>query len=145
MLRRRRGISLLEVILGFTILVTAFLALLEVFPMANQAVHRGKDQLVATQLAQGYLDEMRSRNFDAMGDLTALVQMPFVVNDGSSSQQFNVMVQVLPEPAGTPLLESASATLRVQVEWRQRGQGEAQDANGALRMLRLESTRVREL
>lgn len=145
MKRNARGISLLEVLVGLSILAVAFLALLEIFPMANMAVHRGKDQLVATQLAQGFMDEMRSRSYDAMASMNVNASIPYVVNSGNGTQSYEVMLQVLPEPAGTPLNQSDSALVRVHVQWRQRGQGPEKDAQGALRVVVLESTRSREL
>lgn len=139
---QKRGFSLIEVLIAMVVLAVAFLALIQIFPSAYLTVYRSKDQLVAVQLAQCYMDETRALPYAQMAS-SAQYDIPVesVMNDVTTSVTYHVVVDVSPaSPAGVPLADSDLARIRVLVQWPQKS------ASGfvLLRSVRAESSRLRD-
>lgn len=149
MLRRKnRAFSLIEVLMAITVLAVTFLALIQVFPSAYLTVYRSKDQLVALQLAQSYMDETRAMPYTAMPEKTQSFNVPVesIMNDVSSTVTFNVQVQAtgFKVPEGkTPVAldDSDMAQIRVVVGWNQK----SSSGYTLQRSVRAESTRLRDI
>lgn len=139
---RNRGFSLIEVLMAMVVLAVAFLALIQIFPSAYLTVYRSKDQLVAVQLAQCFMDETRAGPYALMA-ASAQYDIPVesVMNDVTTSVTYHVVVDVSPvSPAGSTLPNSDLARIRVSVQWPQKS------ASGfvLLRSVRAESSRLRD-
>lgn len=61
--RDRRGISILEVLIGLAVFATAFLMCLGVFPTAARAVTQARSQAQATRLAEAELERLMGLPF----------------------------------------------------------------------------------
>lgn len=58
MRQRRRGISILEVLIGLAVFATAFLMCLGVFPTAARAVTQARSQAQATRIAEAEMERL---------------------------------------------------------------------------------------
>ena len=129
------GFSLIELLFAVAILATGFLLVLGMFPTSFRGVHQGKHNLIATQLAQAYMDQERSKSFSAMATGTYSDKYTVVVNGVPSTSFYTTTVNVRPSPAGT----ANKATILVQTQWIQ------QEVTGSsvARNITVESTRTR--
>ncbi|MBI3928496.1 MAG: hypothetical protein HY319_23340 [Armatimonadetes bacterium] len=105
----RRGISLIETLIGISILLLAVVLMMSLLPSSWLAVHRGEQRLVAANLAQSLLEEQRSVPFEEL-DSGALPRVT------TAHQVFEPLLEVEPVP-GKPRLK----LVRVRVRWEARG------------------------
>lgn len=132
---RRSGFSLIELLFAVAILASGFLLVLGMFPTSFRGVHQGKHHLVASQLAQAYMDQERSKVFNQMATGTYTNRYTVVVNGAPSSAIYTTTVNVRPSPAGAV----NKATILVQTQWIQT----EVTGSSVARNITVESTRTR--
>lgn len=133
------GFSLLEIIIGFGLLATGLLTMVEMFPVARQAAERGRNELIATHLAQAYLAREVSSDFLAMANGQYHKTEELMIDGLKVSQGYEISVNVTPSQAAG-LSASGSAVIGVQVQWREQSFGH--QANYGY--VRLETVRARQ-
>lgn len=107
---RRRGLSLLELMIALAVFAVAFLMLLSVFPTAARAVRQGEDRMVATFLADRRLEELRAADFDLLTPSFQGVDVESINAGVSSAMNYTVQTNVTE-------LEPDLKRLRVVVSW----------------------------
>lgn len=132
-LARQRGINLIEVLIAFVVLAVAFLGLIEVFPSAYMASTQAKDMMIATQLAQTYLDEEMAMDFDDLANRTLSEEMANTSQGAATKSVYDVTVQI--DPPVTPTVNKVRITVFVTYQTR----------GGIPRPVRLESSRTRTI
>ena len=125
------GFSLAELLIGLTVLSTGFLFTLSVFPASLNAVHQGRERLVATQLAHGALDSQRCRPYTLMTSASNVTIHKSLANNQETTISYVTTIAV--SPANLPT--SSKAVITVQVSWIQ---------GGIVRYVRMCETRVKE-
>ena len=132
---RRAGFSLVELLLAVAILASAFLLVMGMFPLSFRGVHQGKHYVIASKLAESYMDVERTKSFPTMANNTYTDTVPVVVNGVQSAATYTTVVTVQPNPAGT----ASKAVITVQTQWVQ----EEVTGSTTARSIILESTRAR--
>lgn len=117
--RRRKGFSLIELLLGLTIFTTAFLFILGIFPSAMKAMHQGRQILLATHVAQREMEAFlgQYRTFSSLTDGThtpteATPSLISLVNGNTEVMSFTTSI----------IVSSVNADLkdvRCQVTWQE--------------------------
>lgn len=74
MRQRRRGISILEVLIGLAVFSTAFLMCLGIFPTAARAVTQARSQAQATRIAEAEMERLMSLPYADLANSLATVQ-----------------------------------------------------------------------
>lgn len=132
---RGPGFSLVELLLAIVVLASAFMAIMGMFPISFRSIHQGKHHVVASQLAQTYMDLERCKPFTTMATGTYTDRMTVVVNGQTSTTTYTTVVTVRPSPIGT----ANKAVILVQTQW---VQAEVSGTSTA-RSVTIESTRTR--
>lgn len=92
---RPRGVSMLEVLVGLAVFVTAFLMCLGVFPTAAKAVAQARAQAQATRLAEAELERLASLPFDdVISGLRTVSGGAVTVAGRSVPQEFSIQTTV---------------------------------------------------
>ncbi len=139
--RNLQGLSLIELLIAFSILATGILFVIGTFPAGYAAVGKGRAMLMATQLAQAYMDEELGKAYDSMTlNQDLVVERSLTVLGNSIPTPFNVSVSVVPDSA--TLQNSTKATIRVVVSWNQ--PAAVPGGTPTVRYVRLETTRLRD-
>lgn len=125
------GFSLAELLIGLTVLSTGFLFTLSVFPASLNAVHHGRERLVATQLAHGALDSQRCRPFTQMAAASNVTIHRSLANNQETTISYVTTITVSP----SNLAASGKARIVAQVSWVQGDQ---------MRYVRVCETRAKE-
>lgn len=110
---RRRGLSLLELMIALAVFAVAFLMLLAVFPTAARAVRQGEDRMVATFLAERRLEELRAADFDTLVD--AFEEVPVDSSNAGIANLVTYTVQT--DVENVPGFEPDLKSVRVVVSW----------------------------
>lgn len=64
---RKRGFSLIELLIGLSIFATAFLMILGIFPSSMRALHQGRQIMLATHYAQFQMETfMAGKSFSSL-------------------------------------------------------------------------------
>lgn len=126
-----QGFSLAELLIGLTVLSTGFLFTLGVFPASLNAVHHGRERLVATQLAHGALESQRCRPFTQMVNTSNVVMHRSLANNQETTIAYVTTIAVSP----ANLTNATKATVTAQVSWVQ---------GTATRYVRVTETRAKE-
>lgn len=66
-----RGFTLLEMLLALVLLAVGTIALVELLQKANQGIGGGENVLIATQLAQSRMEELRNTAYSSLSDESA--------------------------------------------------------------------------
>lgn len=85
-MKQNRGLSLLEVVIGLSLLGGAVLVAMGLFPTAYSSLVQARETSVATQFARGLLDRCRSHAFHS---LQSIPETPMTVKatvDGQAVQ-----------------------------------------------------------
>jgi prepilin-type N-terminal cleavage/methylation domain-containing protein len=113
---RRKGFSLIELLLGLTIFSTAFIMILAVFPTSVKAMHQGRQVLLATHIAQGQMETfLNGKTFATLADGSYTPTTPSMismVNGQTEVMSFTTQIVV----------STVSANLkdvRCQVTWQE--------------------------
>lgn len=69
-MRRRRGLTVVEVLVAVALFASAIVVLLAVFPMSTRAARQSQAQLVATHLVQRELEICRTTSYDQLQSRT---------------------------------------------------------------------------
>lgn len=128
-----RGLGLLEVVVALGLLAAGMLAMVDLFPVAYEVADRGRDELLATHVAQSYLDTECSKDFYTMAD--GQYTDTHVLNlDGSPiPHTFDTFLTVTP-------LGADKVKVTAQVQWRKKSLIQGDN----LRYLQMETIRTRE-
>lgn len=110
---RRRGLSLLELMVALAVFAVAFLMLLAVFPTAARAVRQGEDRMVATFLAERRLEELRAADFDTVVD--GFAEVPVESSNAGVANLVTYTVQTDVENVAG--FEPDLKSVRVVVSW----------------------------
>ncbi len=132
---RAPGFSLVELLMAVAILASAFLLVMGMFPISFRGIHQGKHQVIASQLAQAYMDRERTRPFTSMTNGTYTDRISVVVNGVMSATTYTTTVTVRPSPVAT----ANKAVLMVQTQWVQ----EEVTGSSQARSVTIESSRTR--
>lgn len=126
-------------VVGFGLLVTGLLTMVEMFPVARETADHGRDELVATHLAQAYLDQQMSHSYYAMQGGVYSDTQTVTLHGEEIDQTYETTVLVLPDGTND-LSASDKATVTVSVQWRARSfSGQTRYRN-----VQVETVRVRE-
>ncbi len=108
----RRGMSLIEMLLGLFIFTTAFLMIMGVFPTSVRSVKEGRTVLLATHIAQQKMEALASgyAGLTVPSTATSTQSLVSVVNGQTEVLTFNCSVIV--SDGGTDL-----KNVRCQVSW----------------------------
>ena len=68
---KRCGFTLLEMLLALVLLAVGTVALTELLQKANQGIGGGENVLIATQLAQSRMEELRNTAYSSLSDESA--------------------------------------------------------------------------
>lgn len=63
---RRSGLSLVEILIAMTVFISAFLALLSVFPLALASIRQARETNMATFLAEQAIESIRGANYSTI-------------------------------------------------------------------------------
>lgn len=132
---RAPGFSLVELLMAVAILASAFLLVMGMFPISFRGIHQGKHQVIASQLAQAYMDRERTRPFTSMTNGTYTDRISVVVNGVMSTTTYTTTVTIRPSPVAT----ANKAVLMVQTQWVQ----EEVTGSSQARSVTIESSRTR--
>lgn len=66
-LKFKPGITIVEVIMAIAILVIGIVAIVSIFPTGMKLTKEGENLTIATQQAQGQMEELNGSNYDALG------------------------------------------------------------------------------
>ena len=107
MIRRPCGLSLVETVFSFTILVLVILFSMSLAPSSLLTLARSHHQIQAATLAQSHLDQQRTRLWDSLSSGTL---SPYTLDDG---------LVLNPELEVEPINPRAKR-VRVTVRWKER-------------------------
>lgn len=102
-----RAMTLVETVVGMTLLLLVFVVGINLIPSAWKAMGSGEQRVYAVTLAQSILEQKRSENFDSL----ASGYLPDVDNNGN---KYRVYLDV---DSSKPRLKRLSVTL----DWQARG------------------------
>lgn len=104
----QKGMSLLEVMVSFSILVLVFIALVRTFPMAIAINKTAENATRASYLAQIKAEELNALGYDAIAAGT--IEAKHRLSNDSTSYLFNFQRQTVVENVDGNLAASGSAT-----------------------------------
>lgn len=130
------GFSLIEILFAVAILSVGFLLVLGMFPTSFVGIRQGRDHMVATSLAQYYMDAERSKPFDQMAGNTYSDRMTAMVNGQTSVDTYTTVVDVAPVPDST----TEKVTITVTTQWSQVRPG----GGTFVRSVQMQADRARE-
>lgn len=133
LVKGRRGVSLLEVLVGLAIFSTVFVILLSLFPVGADSVRLARETNLGSHLAEELLEQIQAQDFDNVTSTAfPAEQIPIttVNNDESSTLTFERQALITNEPAESPEIKNVV----VSVTW---------TSDSVLHSLRLETDLVR--
>jgi Tfp pilus assembly protein PilV len=111
--RHRRGANLAEILVAFAVFVSAFLALLGVFPAALRAVQQARELTAATFLAEQAIENEKAKPFEAIASSSFVASVEATSNGSQSRVDYAVVMSVTPTPPSAPTRKQ----LTVLVSW----------------------------
>ena len=94
MVRRRRGMSLVEVLVAFGLLLLASAISLEALSTTSRGLSQGQGREVAASLCSSLLDETRVADFDTLATRSGTVSVPGIRNGQDVTRSFSFTVNV---------------------------------------------------
>lgn len=129
-MRRRLGLSLIDVVFSASLLAVVFMILMNIFPTAMFSVRQSEHRLVAGGIAQSILEECQSGPFTHLVanqnvDLTTPGPLGDILrrsnHKGDDGMDYVPTLAVANSPTSA-VPRSTLAQLRVEVSWFERGQ-----------------------
>lgn len=114
---RRRGLTLIEVVVGGTLIALAVVVAVSALPATTILTNRGRFRVHALQVAQSTLEQQRARPWSALPAPPATVQLPNQTLEGTGT----VFSPVLSVTAVTGYDQQALRRITVSVTWEERG------------------------
>jgi len=113
-MEKKKGLSLIELLIALAILATGFLMILGVFPVSMKSVKQGKDVLFASHLAQRQMENAIYQNFtDDNSSTSNFAAMTSIVNNVTTTTDFTYTVQnEFESPFGTAVGSASAATVK---------------------------------
>ncbi len=89
--KKKRGVTLLEILVAMVVLTGGLFMVFNIFPKGFAASYRSKNQTIATQLAQGRLEEIiqNKEPADCRGGSNCLYRMPRVISEPETGISFD--------------------------------------------------------
>jgi hypothetical protein len=117
-MRRRRGLSLVEITLALGLLASGFLTVLGVFPVGMSALRQSEGVVLATDLAQKELEALRALPYESLATLPVRTTSVALTASGLDvTRLFTTTVSAGHEPVPGRLRE-----IVVMVTWQDGGQ-----------------------
>ncbi len=90
-IKKQRGLSLIEIMVAFSILAVAFIALAQSFPFGLSINKSAESSTVASYLAQGKIEELTSLGYDNVG--VGAIEEKHRLSDNPMSYLYNYQSQ----------------------------------------------------
>src|SRR5437016_5537209 len=106
MMRRQRGMNLIELMIGMFIFVVAFLGIVGIYPISVRAAHQGKEYMLGLGLADQLMEQQLSIPFSqqpvtgpawAPSTTTGHTNILSTVNGAQQETTYNTTVIVTPQ------------------------------------------------
>jgi len=114
---RRRGISLIELMIAIGLLASGFLMVIGMFPTGLMALKKSEGVVLATDLAQRELERVKTTDYDAMSSYQVQEELILTASGTSITRRFTCAVQ-----ADTELVAGRLREVVVMVSWLEGGQ-----------------------
>jgi type II secretory pathway pseudopilin PulG len=116
--RKKRGFSLVDLLVAFTIFSMALLATLTIFPASMQSIRKARMNTMATHLAQSALESVFNQSFATIANSAGSTTMTSTLNGSQETVTFTTTITV-------NSLSSDLKDVSVRVSW-------SEDAAGSL-------------
>lgn len=118
----RRGVNLIEVLVGLSIFTLCFLFIMGAFPTCARSVHQARGIFLANQLAQQTMDTVCSQPFSAItatyiANLPTSASIISIDNGTTEVLQFSISTTLTTPVSGDSNLKD----VRCQVSWSDQG------------------------
>lgn len=114
--RRRRGFSLIDLLIAFTVFSIAIVSALTIFPTTMKAIRKARLKVMATHMSQAAIESVVNNNFSAIvsSGPTPTV-LTTIVNGSSESITYNTTINV------TTVVANSLVDVVVVVSWTDNG------------------------
>lgn len=114
---RLSGLSLVEILIAMTVFISAFLALLSVFPQALHSIRQARETNLATFLAEQAIENIRAANYSTINVSVPPAPVNTVVNVTSNNQTTTQSYTTTVNYAAGPSGFGNSTVATVLVSW----------------------------
>lgn len=114
---RRKGISLIELMIAIGLLASGFLMVIGMFPTGLVALKKSESLVLATDLAQRELERVKTTAYDSMASYEVDEELSLTASGTSITRRFTCAVQ-----ADTQLVAGRLREVIVMVSWQEGGQ-----------------------
>jgi len=116
-----KGFTLIEALVAIAVLLIGILGVIQLFPAGLNSSRTSKEETMATNLAQGELEQYKNTEYDSISNIS---KTKYTTNQNDPNYKFDKQVEVI--YVNSDLTQSATDTglkkITVTISWQEKGQ-----------------------